>query len=92
MRAARRSSSAADRAPRHGSALFFEPTILDRVTEPMAIAREETFGPVVPITAIDGEAAALEIINASPYGLLTAVFTRDLGAASGSPSPRAPDG
>jgi succinate-semialdehyde dehydrogenase/glutarate-semialdehyde dehydrogenase len=67
-----------DRAPRHGSPLFFEPTVIDRVTEQMAIAREETFGPVVPITAIDGEATALEIVNGSTYGLLAAVFTRDL--------------
>ena len=67
-----------DRAPRHGSSLFFEPTVIDRVTEQMAVAREETFGPVVPITAVDGEAAALGIVNASAYGLLTAVFTRDL--------------
>ncbi|MEO8273327.1 MAG: aldehyde dehydrogenase family protein [Chloroflexota bacterium] len=66
------------RAPHLGSPLFFQPTILDRVTESMEIAREETFGPVVPITAIDGEAEALEIIDSSPYGLLTAVFTRDL--------------
>lgn len=66
------------RAPQFGSPLFFQPTIVDRVTESMEIAREETFGPVVPITAIDGEAAALEIINSSPYGLLTAVFTQDL--------------
>ncbi len=44
----------------------------------MEIARDETFGPVVPITAIDGEAEALEIIDASPFGLLAAVFTRDL--------------
>jgi succinate-semialdehyde dehydrogenase/glutarate-semialdehyde dehydrogenase len=66
------------RAPRHGSALFFEPTVLDRVTESMEIAREETFGPVVPITAIDGEGEALEIVEGSPYGLLTAVFTKDL--------------
>jgi succinate-semialdehyde dehydrogenase/glutarate-semialdehyde dehydrogenase len=66
------------RAPHLGSPLFFQPTILDRVTESMEIAREETFGPVVPITAIDGEAEALEIIGSSPYGLLTAVFTRDL--------------
>ena len=66
------------RAPEHGSGLFFQPTILDRVTEAMEIAREETFGPVVPITAIDGEAQALEIIEGSPYGLLTSVFTRDL--------------
>ena len=66
------------RAPQHGSALFFEPTILDRVTESMEIAREETFGPVVPITAINGADEALAIIDGSPYGLLTAVFTRDL--------------
>ena len=67
-----------ERAPRHGSPLFFEPTVLDRVTDQMAIAREETFGPVVPITAIDGPEEALRIIDASPYGLLAAVFTRDL--------------
>jgi acyl-CoA reductase-like NAD-dependent aldehyde dehydrogenase len=67
-----------DRAPRHGSPLFFEPTIVDRVVDGMAIAGEETFGPVVPITAIDGEAEALEVVNGSAYGLLTAVFTRDL--------------
>jgi len=66
------------RAPEHGSALFFQPTVLDRVTESMEIAREETFGPVVPITAIDGEQAALDVIESSPYGLLTSVFTRDL--------------
>jgi acyl-CoA reductase-like NAD-dependent aldehyde dehydrogenase len=66
------------RAPELGSPLFFQPTVLDRITESMEIAREETFGPVVPITAIDGEAEALEIIERSPYGLLTSVFTRDL--------------
>jgi succinate-semialdehyde dehydrogenase/glutarate-semialdehyde dehydrogenase len=67
-----------DRAPRHGSPLFFEPTVLDRVTDQMAIAREETFGPVVPISPIDGAEQALEIVDASPYGLLAAVFTEDL--------------
>jgi acyl-CoA reductase-like NAD-dependent aldehyde dehydrogenase len=66
------------RAPELGSPLFFQPTVLDRITESMEIAREETFGPVVPITSIDGEAEALEIIERSPYGLLTSVFTRDL--------------
>ncbi|HEX2625665.1 MAG TPA: aldehyde dehydrogenase family protein [Candidatus Limnocylindrales bacterium] len=66
------------RAPEHGSDLFFQPTILDRVTESMEIAREETFGPVVPITAIDGPEEALHLVETSPYGLLTAVFTKDL--------------
>jgi acyl-CoA reductase-like NAD-dependent aldehyde dehydrogenase len=66
------------RAPDLGSSLFFQPTILDRVTESMEIARDETFGPVVPITTIDGPDEALAIIDSSPYGLLTAVFTADL--------------
>jgi succinate-semialdehyde dehydrogenase/glutarate-semialdehyde dehydrogenase len=44
----------------------------------MAIAREETFGPVVPITAIDDEAEALAVVGGSAYGLLTSVFTQDL--------------
>ena len=66
------------RAPELGSPLFFQPTVLDRVTESMEIAREETFGPVVPITPIDGEDEALDIIERSPYGLLTSVFTGDL--------------
>jgi succinate-semialdehyde dehydrogenase/glutarate-semialdehyde dehydrogenase len=61
-----------------GGGLFHEATVLDGVTEEMEVAREETFGPVAPITAIDGEEEALAIANASPYGLLTAVFTRDL--------------
>ena len=66
------------RAPGLGSPLFFEPTVLDRVTEQMEIAQEETFGPVVPITPIDGADEALDVVERSPYGLLTSVFTRDL--------------
>jgi succinate-semialdehyde dehydrogenase/glutarate-semialdehyde dehydrogenase len=67
-----------ERAPHLGSRLFFQPTILDHVTDSMTIAREETFGPVVPITPIDHEADALGVIDGSPFGLLAAVFTRDL--------------
>jgi acyl-CoA reductase-like NAD-dependent aldehyde dehydrogenase len=66
------------RAPNRGSPLYFEATVLDGVTEDMEVAREETFGPVIPITRIETEERALEIANASPYGLLTAVFTEDL--------------
>jgi succinate-semialdehyde dehydrogenase/glutarate-semialdehyde dehydrogenase len=67
------------RASRLGSELFFEATVIDGVTEDMAIAREETFGPVAPITAIGDEREAIDIVNGSPYGLLSAVFTADLG-------------
>jgi succinate-semialdehyde dehydrogenase/glutarate-semialdehyde dehydrogenase len=66
------------RAPQHGSDLFFEATVLDGVTAEMEIAREETFGPVVPVSAIRSEQEAVDLVNGSPYGLLSAIFTADL--------------
>ncbi len=67
------------RAPGFPTDLYYEPTVLDRVSDEMAVAREETFGPVVPISTIRSEDEALAIIDSSPFGLLAAVFTRDLG-------------
>jgi acyl-CoA reductase-like NAD-dependent aldehyde dehydrogenase len=61
------------------TALYYEPTVLDGVTGSMRVAREETFGPIVPIITIKDEEEALRAVNSSPYGLLSAVFTRDLG-------------
>ena len=49
------------------------------MTDEMAIAREETFGPVVPVTAIRNEQEAIDLVKDSPYGLLSAIFTKDLG-------------
>jgi len=66
------------RAPKHGSDLFFEPTVLDAVHDEMEIAREETFGPVAPVSAIRDEREAVELVNGSEYGLLSAIFTGDL--------------
>src|SRR5258708_21155240 len=66
------------RAPGFATNLFAEPTVLDRVTPGMAIEREETFGPVVPIVEVRSAAEALRLTNASPFGLTTAVFTGDL--------------
>ncbi|MEO8424062.1 MAG: aldehyde dehydrogenase family protein [Actinomycetota bacterium] len=68
------------RAPTNGSELFFEATVLDGVTPDMEIAREETFGPVAPVSTIRSVDEAIRAVNDSPYGLLTAIFTRDLGA------------
>jgi succinate-semialdehyde dehydrogenase/glutarate-semialdehyde dehydrogenase len=58
--------------------LYYEPTILDGVGGEMEVAREETFGPVVPVTTVASDEEALAVANGSPYGLLAAVFTRDL--------------
>jgi acyl-CoA reductase-like NAD-dependent aldehyde dehydrogenase len=58
--------------------LYYEPTVLDRVADEMEVAREETFGPIVPISPIRSEDEALAVIDSSPFGLLAAVFTNDL--------------
>ena len=58
--------------------LYWEATVLDDVDPAMTIAAEETFGPVVPVIEIAGDANALELTNSSPYGLLASVFTADL--------------
>jgi acyl-CoA reductase-like NAD-dependent aldehyde dehydrogenase len=67
-----------NRAPGFPTQLFAEATVLDGVTLEMVIARDETFGPVVPVIEISSDAEALEITNGSPFGLTAAVFTEDL--------------
>jgi acyl-CoA reductase-like NAD-dependent aldehyde dehydrogenase len=58
--------------------LYAEPTVLDGVTTDMQIAREETFGPVIPVIEVGSAEQALELTNGSPFGLTAAVFTGDL--------------
>jgi acyl-CoA reductase-like NAD-dependent aldehyde dehydrogenase len=58
--------------------LYYEATVLDRVSDEMEVVHEETFGPIVPISTIRAESEALALIESGPYGLLTAVFTQDL--------------
>jgi succinate-semialdehyde dehydrogenase/glutarate-semialdehyde dehydrogenase len=62
------------------TALYWQPTILDGVAPDARVAVEETFGPVAPVVAIDSLEQAIELTNASPYGLLAAIFTADLAA------------
>ena len=58
--------------------LYYRPTVLGGVTNEMRVSREETFGPIIPATVIRDEGEAIRAVNSSPYGLLSAVFTRDL--------------
>jgi succinate-semialdehyde dehydrogenase/glutarate-semialdehyde dehydrogenase len=67
-----------ERATGFPTDLYWQPTILDGVSADSLVATEETFGPVAPVVAIDSLDHAVELANASPYGLLSAIFTRDL--------------
>jgi succinate-semialdehyde dehydrogenase/glutarate-semialdehyde dehydrogenase len=58
---------------------FFEPTILADVTPKMAVAKEETFGPVAPLFRFKTEAEAVQMANDTEFGLAAYFFSRDLG-------------
>lgn len=58
---------------------FFQPTVLAGVTPRMKVAREETFGPLAPVFKFHTEQEALELANATEFGLAAYFFTRDLG-------------
>jgi succinate-semialdehyde dehydrogenase/glutarate-semialdehyde dehydrogenase len=58
---------------------FFEPTILTNVTPTMAVAREETFGPVAPLFRFSTEAEAIALANDTEFGLAAYFFGRDVG-------------
>jgi succinate-semialdehyde dehydrogenase/glutarate-semialdehyde dehydrogenase len=58
---------------------FFEPTVLADVTPEMAVAREETFGPVAPLFRFHSEAEAVRMANDTEFGLAAYFYSRDIG-------------
>ena len=58
---------------------YVSPVILVDVPEESAAVREETFGPVVTVTPVPSLTDAIQLANASPYGLGSAVFTKRRG-------------
>lgn len=62
-----------------GKGFFFEPTVLLDVTPAMKIVREETFGPIAPLSCFKTEAEAIAMANDSEYGLAAYFYCRDIG-------------
>lgn len=58
---------------------FFQPTILADVTSAMAVAREETFGPVAPLFRFKTDADAIRMANDTAFGLAAYFYSRDVG-------------
>jgi succinate-semialdehyde dehydrogenase/glutarate-semialdehyde dehydrogenase len=58
---------------------FFAPTVLADATPQMLCAKEETFGPVAPVFRFRTEAEAIELANATEYGLASYFYSRDIG-------------
>jgi len=58
---------------------FFEPTVLTNVTPAMAVAKEETFGPLAPLFRFETEAEAIQMANDTEFGLAAYFFSRDIG-------------
>ena len=69
------------RASGYPTDLYYEFTVVDGVDSSMRIAREESFGPVVPIVACDDDEGMLATANSDPLGLQAAVFTKSLSRA-----------
>ena len=60
---------------------FIAPTVIDGLGADCATNREEIFGPVVTLQAFDSDDNALQLANASDYGLSASIFTNDLNRA-----------
>ncbi|MEM8725307.1 MAG: aldehyde dehydrogenase family protein [Pseudomonadota bacterium] len=65
-----------------GGGKYLRPTVLADVTLDMAVMREETFGPVIPVTVYDDLDAAIAQANDTEYGLSAAVLAGSLDEAA----------
>ncbi|KAJ5328676.1 hypothetical protein N7452_009066 [Penicillium brevicompactum] len=60
---------------------YVKPTLLTGVTHEMAIMKDETFGPVIPVMKVSGDDEAVRLMNDSNFGLTASVWSKDVAAA-----------
>lgn len=65
-------------APHLANGLFFRPTIVADCTHDMKVMTEETFGPLVGVTAFESHGDAVTLANDTPYGLASYVYTKNM--------------
>ncbi|KXS38287.1 MAG: succinate-semialdehyde dehydrogenase (NADP+) [Halomonadaceae bacterium T82-2] len=63
--------------PHPAGAQFFTPTVIADATRDMAVAEEETFGPLAPVFRFDNDAEAIALANDTPFGLAAYFYSRD---------------
>jgi succinate-semialdehyde dehydrogenase / glutarate-semialdehyde dehydrogenase len=61
-----------------GQGYYYQPTVLDDVPLDARVLEEEIFGPVAPVVPFDHEDEAVRLANATEYGLVSYVYTKDL--------------
>lgn len=64
-----------------GSGYFYPPTVLGDVSLDAAMAHEEIFGPVAPLTRFSSEEELINLANNTEYGLASYIFSRDVSRA-----------
>ncbi|KEF03262.1 methylmalonate-semialdehyde dehydrogenase [Streptomyces rimosus] len=67
--------------PGHENGHWIGVSLLDNVTPQMDAYRDEIFGPVLSVVRVETYDEAISLMNSSPWGNGTAIFTRDGGAA-----------
>jgi len=65
----------------YSKGFYFEPTIFADVKPDMTIAKEEIFGPVLAVLKVGSFEDAIDVHNATEYGLSASIFTKDMGRA-----------